>query len=148
MKVRVLIADDSKVMRGIIMTTLQNSKLAEFEFTEAEDGEMALTKFNPTEIDIMFVDWNMPKLNGIDFVRKARGRPGANDTPIVMVTSEKSLGKMEVALDEAGANEYICKPFTSEDFIRKIAKFIDEISLRKQKSAGGGFFSKILGKKD
>jgi len=144
-KVKALVADDSKVMRGIVMTTLRGSQLAEFEFIEAENGEEALEKFNPNEIDMVFIDWNMPKMTGVDFTRKARGKAGAQDTPIVLVTSEKAMGKMEMALDEAGASAYVCKPFTSEDIVRKIGKFIEMIGEKKQKTSRGGFFGKLLG---
>jgi two-component system chemotaxis response regulator CheY len=145
MKVNVLVVDYSRVMRGIIMSTLSSSQLAEFEFIEAEDGEEALKKFNPASIDLVLIDWNMPKISGIDFTKEIRKRPDGENVPIVMVTSEKSLGKLEQALDEAGASAYICKPFTTEDFIRVLGKFIDEISQRKQKDSRPGFFNKLLG---
>jgi two-component system, chemotaxis family, chemotaxis protein CheY len=145
MKIRVLIADDSKVMRGIVMSTVNSSQLAEFEFVEAENGEDAADKFDPATIDMVFTDWNMPKVNGVDFVKEVRRRPGGENTPVIMVTSEKAMGKMEQALDEAGADAYICKPFTSEDVVRTLSKFIDDITQRKQKSTKGGFFGKLMG---
>ncbi len=145
MKIRILIADDSKVMRGIVMSTVNSSQLAEFEFVEAENGEDAASKFDPATIDMVFTDWNMPKASGVDFVKEVRRRPGGESTPIIMVTSEKAMGKMEQALDEAGADAYICKPFTSEDVVRTLSKFIDDITQRKQKAAKGGFFGKLMG---
>ncbi len=144
MKIQALVVDDSKVMRGIIVSTVNSSQLAEFEFIEADSGEDALAKFDPAAIDIVFTDWNMPKMSGVDFVKEVRKRPGGDVTPIIMVTSEKAMGKMEVALDEAGANAYICKPFTTDDVVRALSKFIEEINQRKQKGKGG-FFGKLLG---
>jgi two-component system, chemotaxis family, chemotaxis protein CheY len=145
MKVCALVVDDSKVMRGIVVSTVNSSQLAEFEFIEAESGEDALSKFDPATIDIIFTDWNMPKMTGLDFVKEVRKRTGGEEVPIIMVTSEKAMGKMEQALDEAGASAYICKPFTSEDVVRALSKFIEDIAQKKQKASKGGFFGKLLG---
>ena len=67
------------------------------------------------------------KMNGIEFVQKVRASNKENaDLPIVMVTSEKTMGKVEEALDQAGANAYICKPFTVEQLEQKLATIIEE----------------------
>lgn len=127
-KLRALVVDDSRVMRSMVMQNLKKTRLAsEWEFIEAEDGADALTKFNVDNVDIAFVDWNMPNMTGIEFVRKARALGGTEYIPIVMVTSEKSMGKIEEALDGAGANAYICKPFTAEDLERKLAKIVESL---------------------
>ena len=115
MILKALVIDDSRVMRNMVMQSLQKTKLADFTFIEAEDGVDALAKFNPSEIHIAFVDWNMPNMTGVDFVRKVRAMGNADDIPMVMVTSEKSMGKVQEALDEAGADSYLCKPFTVEE---------------------------------
>lgn len=145
MKAVALVVDDSRVMRNIVMKELRNAGLADFEFVEAEDGEDALKKFNPSKIDIAFVDWNMPKMSGIDFVRKVRKMPQAKNTPLVMVTSEKTVGKIEEALDQAGANAYISKPFTAETLQRKLAPLMKQIEENQaSRGGGGGFFSKLM----
>jgi two-component system chemotaxis response regulator CheY len=72
MTIRALVIDDSKVMRSMVMQSLQKTRLADFEFIEAQDGADALEKFDPDEIDIVFADWNMPNMSGIDFVREVR----------------------------------------------------------------------------
>ncbi len=143
MKLRALVIDDSRVMRNMVMQALRQSNLAEFEFTEAEDGEDAIGKFHPKKTDIVFADWNMPKMSGIDFVRKVRGMRNAEHIPIVMVTSEKTMDKVETALDEAGANEYICKPFTAEQLKQKLGTLIAGINGAGGKSSRG-FFSKLV----
>ncbi len=146
MKLRALVIDDSKVMRSMVMQTLNRTGLAEFEFIEAEDGVDAVNKFNVKNTDIVFADWNMPNMTGIDFVRKVRSMGKTEHIPIIMVTSEKTMDKVETALDKAGANAYICKPFTVDDMQRKIGKIIQEVSEHKEKAAsGGGFFSKLVG---
>ena len=142
MTLRALIIDDSRVMRNMVMQTLRKTNLADFEFTEAEDGADALSKFHPKKTDIVFADWNMPNMSGIEFVREVRSNKKAAHIPIVMVTSEKSMGKVETALDEAGANEYICKPFTPEQLQRKLAPIIEGMGKDSPKS--GGFFSKLV----
>lgn len=148
MKLKALVVDDSRVMRKMVKDALSKTGLAEFEFTEAEDGMDALKKFSPANTDIIFADWNMPKLSGVDFARKVRNSNKADGIPIIMVTSEKTMGKMEIALDKAGANAYICKPFTADDMRKQVGKFIGKIA--EQKAAkpsgggGGGFFSKLM----
>src|SRR5262249_23047727 len=122
LQVKALVVDDSRVMRNMVMKSLTQSRLAEFEFVEAGDSAKALEKFNPQEIDIAFVDWNMPNMTGIEFVRQARAKGNTEHIPMIMVTSEKTMGKMEEALDQAGANAYICKPFTVEELQHKLTK--------------------------
>lgn len=164
MKMKALVVDDSGVMRKMVMRSLTESKLADFEFVEAVDGVDALTKFDPKEICIVFVDWNMPNMTGVDFVREARSRLRAldegADIPMVMVTSEKTMGKIEEALDEAGADAFISKPFTVDELSRKLKKVVDKAQVlqvrrmreeriqreeEQQQSGGGGFFGKLFG---
>jgi two-component system chemotaxis response regulator CheY len=147
MKLRALVVDDSRVMRNIVMQSLRNTGLAEFEFTEAEDGAAALVRFHPKHLDILFVDWNMPKMSGIDFVRSVRAQSGAAHIPIVMITSEKRMGHVEEALDDAGATLYITKPFTSEELRRKLTGVVSELEALRQEHAAGepmGFFRKLV----
>jgi two-component system chemotaxis response regulator CheY len=148
MKLRALVVDDSRVMRNLVIQSIRNTELADFEFIEAEDGSDALTKFNPKTIDIMFVDWNMPKITGIEFVRKVRATGKTEHIPIVMVTSERSIGKIEEALDQAGANEYITKPFGADELARKLSKLVRGIPAQRTEDAAGttaGFFGKLFG---
>ena len=127
MKLRALVVDDSKIMRAMVMQSLRQSGLAEFEFTEAVDGADALQNFNPKKIDIVFADWNMPNLSGIDFVKMIRRTGETDHIPVVMVTSEKAMGKIEEALDRAGANAFITKPFTVDYIVRKVGPVIESI---------------------
>ena len=89
MKIRALVVDDSRSMRRIVMKGLRHAQLAEFDFQEAVDGDDALEKFNPEEYDIVFIDWNMPKMNGIDVVRKIR-EDSLNDQDVSMFAIEFS----------------------------------------------------------
>ncbi|HZS44596.1 MAG TPA: response regulator [Blastocatellia bacterium] len=129
MKLRALVVDDSRVMRGIVMNSLRKTGLAEFEFTEAENGSDAIAKFQPDQIDILFVDWNMPQMSGIDFVRLVRAGGKTEHIPVVMVTSEKTKEKVDLALQSAGANAYITKPFTPEEMLAQLSKLMSTMTV-------------------
>ena len=129
MKLRALVVDDSRIMRSMVMESLRKTNLAEFEFTEAVDGQDAVQKFHKDKIDIIFADWNMPNMSGVDFARHVRGLGKTEHIPIIMVTSEKTLSKMEEALDNAGANAFISKPFTVEYMLQKLGKVIASLDL-------------------
>lgn len=157
LKLRALVVDDSPIMRNMVKQTLVKTGLAEFEFTEAGDGEEALSKFDREKFDIGFVDWNMPKMTGVDFVRAVRALGDTGHIPFIMVTSEKTMSKIEEALDKAGADAFICKPFTADEMKMKVDKAIKKLlearkDRREQKSgdrssdgqAGGGFFKKLF----
>lgn len=145
MKLNALIIDDSNMMRNMVMLSLRRTNLAEFQFIEAEDGEDGLEKFDSNDVDIIFVDWNMPNMSGIDFVRRIRRIGSASKIPIMMVTSENTMGKIEEALDYAGANGFISKPFTEEYLSQKLTPIIQELEEKqKPKKSGGGFFSKLV----
>ncbi len=143
-KIKALIIDDSKIMRSQVKRALDQIMIADFEFEEALDGEDALEKFND-EIDMLFVDWNMPKMTGVEFSRAVRDQ-GNMDIPIIMVTAEKSMGKVDKALNEGGADEYITKPFTPDKMEKTIIKFFNENGelISKQKEEKKSFFNSIL----
>jgi two-component system chemotaxis response regulator CheY len=146
-KLKALVVDDSKVMRQMVMQLIRKTELADFEFIEAQDGNDALHKFNPRSTDIMFVDWNMPEMNGIDFVKRVRATGKTEHIPIVMVTSEKTMGKVQEALDKAGANEYITKPFTVEEMARKLSKLMQTMPAHEPNASSGspgGLLEKIF----
>ena len=143
MKIRALVADDSKSMRAIVMAGLRHAQLGEFEFSEAVDGEDCLNKFAPQEYDILFIDWNMPKMNGIDVVRKLRENPDNDHVKMVMLTSNTTQQFLTEALDDAGANQCISKPFTPKEMHSKLIDIIDAVI--KHKKSGGGLLGKIFG---
>lgn len=146
LNLRALVIDDSRVMRAMVMKNLQATRLATFEFTEAEDGADALAKFDPAVVDICFIDWNMPTMTGVDFIRKARARGDADYVPMIMITSEKTMAKIDEAVAQAGADAYICKPFTVDDLKGKLQKIVDRLSAPPtEEPAEGGFFSRLFG---
>jgi two-component system, chemotaxis family, chemotaxis protein CheY len=145
MEIRAMVVDDSGIMRKMVMRSLVESRLAQFTFTEAVDGLDALQKFVPDQVDIVFVDWNMPNMSGIDFVRCVR-EACPTHVPIVMVTTESTMVRVEEALDSAGVDTYICKPFTTEALVQNLTPLFEAMKTASQPK--GGFFSKLVSKLD
>ena len=115
---RALIVDDSRATRSIIGRILKEIGFETFEAGHGKEGLDRLKEFGCP--DIMLVDWNMPEMNGYDFVCAVRAIPEYNNVPLMMVTSETEISQMARAL-EAGANEYVMKPFTKEVIADKLA---------------------------
>jgi two-component system chemotaxis response regulator CheY len=108
---KALVIDDSRAMRLILSGTLR--KLG-YEVCEAGNGQEALERIRDQgRPDLALVDWNMPVMSGYEFIQAVRADPSLNALPLVMVTTETEIGQMASAL-EAGANEYVMKPFTPE----------------------------------
>lgn len=118
---RMLIIDDSKAMRGFL-THLAH----QFSFTtvEAEDGREALDtliKNDPLNpFSVALVDWDMPRMNGLDFVRFVRKNRDFDALKLMMVTTNNTEERISTAL-EAGADEYMMKPVTKQAFEEKLA---------------------------
>jgi two-component system chemotaxis response regulator CheY len=115
---RALIVDDSRAMRMILKKHLRECGFEEIH--EAGDGREALEVLEGLEwADVVLVDWNMPEMSGIEFVEHVRADSLYDDVPIVMVTTETEVAQMVRALD-AGANEYVMKPFTVDALREKL----------------------------
>lgn len=121
----VLIVDDSAVIRKILIRHLQQSGFGDINPIEAGDGAEGLEKFDPDNIDLILADWNMPNMNGLEFVKKIRQIKTTNYIPIVMVTSEGTAARVEEAF-EAGVDSYIAKPFTVEHIKSKIGALFED----------------------
>jgi two-component system chemotaxis response regulator CheY len=117
--VHALVIDDSKAIRIILRRLL--GELG-FEVVEAANGREALQRLNGPmgPFDLALVDWNMPEMNGLEFVREVRGQGGHQDLTMVMVTTETESGQVVRAL-AAGANEYIMKPFSRDVLVDKLS---------------------------
>lgn len=112
---RVLIIDDSRAMRTILSHMLRQLG---FDVSEASNGREALTRLDELDrVDLALVDWNMPEMNGIEFVRSVRAEARYNELRLMMVTTETEIEQVATAL-QAGANEYVMKPFT-KDVVRE-----------------------------
>ena len=115
---KAVIVDDSKAIRMILSKTLQE---VGYEVCQASNGEEALSVFERENgsISLALVDWNMPLMNGLEFVRRLRSDPRYASVRLMMVTTETEVEQMVQAL-EAGANEYVMKPFTKEMIADKL----------------------------
>jgi two-component system chemotaxis response regulator CheY len=91
-----------------------------FKVSAAENGQAALDILHQTPlISLALVDWNMPVMNGLEFVKAVRADRAYDNLTIVMVTTETETSQMVTALD-AGANDYIMKPFTDEIIVERL----------------------------
>jgi two-component system, chemotaxis family, chemotaxis protein CheY len=110
---KILVADDSRVMRQIVVRTLRQAGFDGHDIVEATDGADGLAKVADESPDLVLSDWNMPELNGLEFLRSLRA--SGNTVPFGFVTSEGSPDMREKA-EQAGALFLIAKPFTADVF--------------------------------
>jgi len=110
---KILIADDSRVMRQIVTRTLRQAGYDGHELIEAEDGAQLVQKANEESPDLVLSDWNMPNMTGIEALRALRA--SGNNTPFGFVTSEGTQEMRDTA-SAGGAIFLIAKPFTAEMF--------------------------------
>jgi len=118
MMAKALVVDDSRAVRMILAKTL---KELGFEVREAANGREALEviETEKTAVTLVLADWNMPEVNGLELLKKLRQNPEFSSLVVVMVTTETELDQMAAAL-EAGANEYVMKPFTKDILVEKL----------------------------
>ena len=105
-----LVVDDSSVIRKVARRILEG---LQFEISEAEDGEKALQSCQKALPDAALLDWNMPVMDGYEFLRNLRRMPGGDRPKVVFCTAENDMAHIARAL-HAGANEYIMKPFDKD----------------------------------
>ena len=113
-----LIVDDSRVVRKVARRILED---LHFSIEEAADGKLALDACFKKMPDVVLLDWNMPVMSGIDFLRQLRRAPGGDSPVVVFCTTENDIQHIQEAIG-AGANEYIMKPFDSDILQAKFAQ--------------------------
>jgi two-component system chemotaxis response regulator CheY len=112
-----MVVDDSRAMRMILSRTLVESG---FEVLQAANGREALDRMERDgAFQLVMVDWNMPEMSGLEFIRAVRARPEFRTVRLFMVTTETEIEQMTRALD-AGADEYLMKPFTPDSVRDKL----------------------------
>jgi two-component system, chemotaxis family, chemotaxis protein CheY len=111
--IRILIVDDSSVMRKIVERSLRQAGLSLGQVFEAGNGAEALASVQENKVDLILCDINMPVMDGLEFVKSLSGVDNAKGVPVVMITTEGSEGHVVQALS-AGARGYIRKPFTPD----------------------------------
>ncbi len=115
---KAMVIDDSRAIRMILTNTL--AELG-YEVCQAANGRegLALAERESGALSLILVDWNMPEMNGLDFIKCLRADSRFSSVPLMMVTTETEMQQVTVAL-EAGANEYVMKPFTKEIIADKL----------------------------
>ncbi len=118
---KILIVDDSRAMRMIVMRHLRQAGFGNHTMVQAGNGVEAYNEIQSAPPDIVLCDWNMPEMNGIELLQKLRGE--GNGIPFGFVTSEGSVEVRKLAMD-SGAQFVISKPFTAESFEVALADHI------------------------
>jgi two-component system chemotaxis response regulator CheY len=115
----ILVVDDSRIMRNIVKNTFTELKIP-CMFLEADNGLKAFQLLEANKVDMILLDWNMPEMDGMQFLKKVRSMPNYKELPIIMVTSESAKYNVVEALQN-GATDYIVKPIREKVFMEKLA---------------------------
>lgn len=118
---KILLVDDSKTMRNIQKAVL--TQLGHSDVHEACDGQDALSKVVALKPDLILVDWNMPNMDGLSFVKAYRQMN--KTTPMIMVTTEAEKSRVIEAI-KAGVNNYVVKPFTPDLLSQRISETLQK----------------------
>jgi two-component system, chemotaxis family, chemotaxis protein CheY len=115
---KALVVDDSRAVRMLLVRTL---KQLGYEVQEAANGREALEVIEAgnSGVKLVLADWNMPEINGLDLLKRLRQNPALSSLAVVMVTTETEIEQIAEAM-EAGANEYVMKPFTQDILAEKL----------------------------
>jgi two-component system chemotaxis response regulator CheY len=120
---KVLVVDDSAIMRKVITQILE---MLGHDSVPASNGLDAFERLKEHEdVRLILLDWNMPEMNGIEFLRDIKARPGLSEIPVIMLTTESERRKMIEAI-EAGAKHYLTKPFQPETLATKILQCVGD----------------------
>jgi two-component system chemotaxis response regulator CheY len=120
---KVLVVDDSAVMRKIIKKNIKDAGLLVDEFADAGDGKQALDVVSKDSIDLILCDWNMPNMSGLEFIKTLSSLGLPKKIPVVMVTTEGSDSRKAEAKD-SGADGYLTKPFTPDQLRDALGSYL------------------------
>ena len=123
---KIIIADDMQMMRRLLKTALMKAGFD--DITEAMNGEELLKKLDEVSFDIIICDWDMPRMSGIDALRRIRSSDNFKDIPFVMVTAVSEAAQVKQAI-EAGISDYIVKPIKPEVFVEKIKSILSKLDM-------------------
>ncbi len=115
---KALVVDDSRAVRMLLARTL---KQIGYEVQEVANGREALEVIEAgnSGVELVLADWNMPEIDGLDLLKRLRRNPALSSLAVVMVTTETEIDQIAEAM-EAGANEYVMKPFTQDILVEKL----------------------------
>ena len=121
---KILVVDDSRIMRNVLKNILKEKNIGEDAILEAGDGVEALKILKSEKVNLVLLDWNMPKLNGVELVKIVRYEEDLKDIPIIMVTSEAARYNVMEAI-KAGVTDYIIKPIKGEcDIVNDLKTYL------------------------
>ena len=123
-KMKILVTDDFSTMRRIVKNVLKQLGFENIE--EAEDGAQAYARLTQEKFDFVVSDWNMPNMDGLEFLKKVRANPELKELPFLMVTAEAEKPKVIEAI-KAGVSNYVVKPFTAEVLKEKIDRIFEKL---------------------
>ncbi|MFT7561589.1 MAG: CheY-like chemotaxis protein [Flavobacteriales bacterium] len=135
MAFRVLVVDDATFIRETIKRALRQL-ISGVEILEAVDGRKAMSVLKNNQVDLIMSDWEMPEVSGEEFLRWVRSQPKTMDIPFLMVTSRGDRDHVITAVN-AGVSDYLTKPFTPEEFVRKVGKQLRLIGYVAPERRGG-----------
>jgi two-component system chemotaxis response regulator CheY len=121
--IKILIVDDFASMRRIIKNTLK--QIGFKHVIEADDGTTALAMLKDQQIDLILADWNMPKMSGLELLKKIRKDEALKGIPVLLVTAEAQKENVIEAI-QAGVSNYIVKPFTPDSMKQKLEQTLDK----------------------
>jgi two-component system, chemotaxis family, chemotaxis protein CheY len=129
---KVLLVDDTTLVRVVLRRWCQTLGLREEDILEAENGQTALARFDLSSPDAVITDWSMPVMDGLTLVQEIRKRNSS--VPIVMVTSQAERQHVIAAI-QAGANDYLVKPFSPVEIRKKLASLLSVPAPRLERNA-------------
>ncbi|MFN8389438.1 MAG: response regulator [Bdellovibrionota bacterium] len=120
MAYNVLLVDDSAIVRKVLIKTFGMTEIPVNQFYQAENGQVGLDILKDNWIDVVFLDINMPVMNGMQFIEKLRGDPTTKDLPVIVVSTEGSKER-KAELAEKGIQAYLRKPVSPEALVETIS---------------------------
>ena len=120
---KILVVDDSRIMRTIVKNSLLKENRYSYEFFEASNGVDAFNMLQKDSFDLVLLDWNMPHLDGLGLIKELRALSKYKDLPIIMITSEAAKYNVIEAV-KAGVNDYIIKPVKENVLVDKIEQLL------------------------
>lgn len=126
MSYSILIVDDSLPMRSVIKRTLKAAGYGGSEILEAPNGKEALKLMEGAWIDLIMTDYNMPEINGLEYIKTVKAGEMSKDIPVVVISTEGNDEKIKEFMD-AGAAGYITKPFTAEAIRDLVVNILGEM---------------------
>ena len=123
----IIVVDDFSTMRKIVKDLL--TELGFSKFDEADDGSSAWPMIQSGHYGLIVSDWNMPKMTGIELLKKVRSHSELKETPFLLITAEAQRSQI-IEADEAGVDGYIVKPFTAETLHEKIHNIFEQRSAK------------------